>query len=332
MEFIGLGDLHLSDDQGRGGLTKYIPNADQYVMSEVARACQWATKRGIKYVVFYGDICESPRMSYEAMLAFIQCIQSHPDLKFITILGNHDKQAKDSSAGHSLQIIKAMAIPNLRIIEEPTVLKIQGRRIKFLPWPSTAFDPKVLNIGHIEVSGSKGDSGRVMEAETSSKAVICMGHLHTCHQVRNTYYSGTLYQTNFGETGPKFFHHCVWNSVNDYEITSVPFDSRYKLFNCVAESQPDIDCLPKDPNHLIKLVIRDGSDVSVPDQANIVITKMYKTKSDLVQILTEDLLQGQELVIKTSDFFRDWLKQQQVPIGVKKRAHVLRKEILYGSK
>jgi hypothetical protein len=191
-----------------------------------------------------------------------------------------------------------------------------------------------LNFGHIEVLGSRGDSGRVMEGDELSKsnAIVSMGHLHTPHQVRNTYFAGTIYQTNFGESLPKFFQHIVWSSIDDYEINSIPFDPKYKLFNCVVETQADVDSLPRDPKHLIKLVVKDGADITVPDISNIVLTKAFKTKSELATILTEDLMQGNELVLKTSDVFKEWILQQSVPMSLKKQAHRLRKQILSGSK
>lgn len=334
LEAIGIGDLHLTDDKGRGGLSNYIEQPDEYVMSEVSRVVKWALKKGITTAFLYGDLGENPRLSYEAQLALKHGLERHPDMEFIAYLGNHDKLTKNSTDGHSLQIIKEMGIKNLRVIEDDEVIKIGKTQVKVCPWPSTAFDPKLLNFGHTEVKGSKSDSGRVMDGDElpKSKAVVCMGHLHTNHQVRETYYSGTLYQTNFGESLPKYFHHIKWSSLDDYEISSVPFDPKYKLFNCVIESEADIKALPRDPQHLIKLVIKDGADVDVPNWSNVVISKVFKTKSDLAAILTEDLLQGSELVIKTADFFKDWLAAQSIPQALKVRAAKLRKEILYGNR
>ncbi len=334
MEAIGIGDLHLTDDTGKGGLSKYIESPDRYVMSEVERVIKWGLKKGIKVCLLYGDLSENPRMSYEGQIALATTIKAYPKMQFIAILGNHDKLSRDSAVGHSMQTIQMMDLPNFRILTEDCVLKLQGTKVNFCPWPSKAFNPNMLNVGHTEVHGSKGDSGRVMAGDdlSKSKAIVCMGHLHTNHQVRNTYFSGTLYQTNFGEPLPKFFHHINFNSTDDYEINSIPFDPLYKLFNCVVESQADVDALPTDSHHLIKLVVQDGADVVVPNRPNIVLNKTFKTKSDLATILTEDLMQGQELVIKTSDFFIDWIKQQSVPQSLKKRAARLRKEILGGTR
>ncbi len=334
LEALGIGDLHLTDDTGKGGLAKYIEAPDTYVMSEVERVLKWGIKRNIRTCLFYGDLFENPRGSYAGQMALVETVNAYPKIEFIAVLGNHDKLSKFSLEGHSMQIIELMKLPNFRLVTEDTVIRLQGVDVRFCPWPSKRFDPKMLNVAHTEVMGSRGDSGREMTGDdlSKSKSVICMGHLHTNHQVRNTYYSGTLYQTNFGEPLPKFFHHVNFKSLDDYEINSIPFEPKYKLFNCVVESNADIKALSRDPQHLIKLVVKDGADVVVPDLPNIVITKAFKTKADLAQILTEDLLQGSELVIKTADFFADWIAQQSVPEGLKRRASRLRKEILNGNR
>lgn len=331
---IGIGDLHLTDDEGKGGLAKYIDEPDTYVMSEVQRVLNWAQKKKIGTCFFYGDLGENPRLSYVAMTAFTKTIRENPDIDFIAYLGNHDKLGRESSEGHSLEIIKLMQLPNLRIVTEDKYIKFGKIKIKVCPWPSTDFDSKTLNFGHIEVNGSKGDSGRVMDDDhlVKSKALVCMGHLHTPHQIRNTYYSGTLYQTNFGESLPKGFHHIEYTSVDDYEIHQIPFKPRYKLLNCVVETQEDVDALSQEDTDLIKLVVKDGADVIIPERRNIVITKAFKTKNDLAQILTEDLMDGSELVVKTADFFKDWLAAQAIPEALKQRTRRVRRRVLGASK
>jgi hypothetical protein len=238
--------------------------------------------------------------------------------------------AKDHAEGHSLEIIQLMRLPNLRIFLDDEYVKIDGHKIKICPWPSTAFDKRVLNFGHTEVYGSKLDTGRKMEGDDlpKTKAVIAMGHLHTNHRVRNTYYSGTLYQTNFGESLPKYFHHIEWNSPDDYEITNVPFDPKYKLFNCVIETPEDVKALPTDPHHLVKLVVKDGADLDVPARSNIVINKSFKNKEDLTQILTEDLMHGEELVLNSAEFFAAWIAEQSIPQRLKKQTSRLRERLL----
>lgn len=331
---IGIGDLHLTDSEGGGGLAKYISDPDAYVMRECTRVVRYASKKGITNIFLYGDICENPRMSYAAMEALIQFFRENSTINFYVILGNHDKFGNESSLGHSLQIIMLYPFTNVRFITEPEVIKIDGVKVNFQPWPGKSFSKNMLNVAHIEVNGSKLDSGRKFESDefSNSKAVILMGHLHTNHKVRNTYYSGTLYQTYFGESLPKFFHLIDYSSPDEYEITNVPFDPEYKLFTCVVENKKDLKLISKDPKHLIKLVIQEGADVD-PDSPecnlpNIVITKAFKTKSELTAILTEDLIHGAELEIKTEDYFNEWMAQRNLKPELAKRTLEVRSTVL----
>jgi len=340
MDFVGIGDLHLTDNNGIGGLASYLLDSDRYVISEVKRVLNWASDRGIRNVFLYGDICDSHRLSYRAMSYLISLFRNNPDFQFFVIPGNHDMEGEtkirkkvideQAKAQHSLELLMKVKFPNVRFLTEPEVVKIDKVPVKFCPWPCVDFHPKALNVAHIEVKGSKSDSGRVMDGDGLSKSssVVCMGHLHTAHRVRNTYFSGTLYQTNFGESLPKYFHHGTFNTPQDYEINQIPFDPKYKLFNCVIESQGDVDALSRDPCHLLKVIVADGADVVIPDLPNIVVTKAYKTKSELTSILTEDLVQGQELIIKSDDFFKQWLSQREADPDVKTAAFRLRKQIL----
>lgn len=330
MHAYGIGDLHLTDSHGKGGLAKYIANPDAYVMSEVQRVVNHGRKNGIKHFILYGDVCEEPRMSYEATLALTDFFEKNKESEFHVIVGNHDKFAEDSAQGHSLQIIERMGFKNVRIYTEPEIVKIDGTKVHMHPWPSTAFSKKLLNIAHVEVKGSKSDSGRAFDGEefSKSRAVTAMGHLHTNHQVRNTYYSGTLYQTNFGESLPKFFHHINFNSVDDYSIDSVPFEPKYKLHTCIVSNLKELRAIPKGEYNLVKLIIEDGSNIAADAKElsapNIVIHKAFKTKQELQMILTEDLASVEELVISTDEFFKKWVKHQKIPKPLYKRALELR--------
>jgi hypothetical protein len=334
LEAVGIGDLHLTDSYGHGGLASYIENPDLYVMREVTRILVWARKQNIKHVFMYGDVCCKPRMSYEAHLALTQMLRKHKKFEFHFILGNHDKAGLDSQQGHSLELLADYQLPNVHIYTSDTIVNIEGVDVNFLSWPSSRVSKKALNVIHVEVNGSQLDSGKLIESEelSATNAVCVAGHLHTKHRVRNTYYSGTIYQTCFGEGEKKYFHHISFRNNEDYEINSVPFDHEYKLFNVVINTDDDMAKLSKNPKHLLKVVVKDGVKAPLPDLPNIVISKAYKTKAELQTILTEDLVSSTELVIKSDDFFNHWLANKGVPEKLQVRTTKLRKDILNGSK
>ncbi len=333
-EFVGIGDLHLTDATGSGGLSKYVKDADDMVVSEVQKVVDWATNKGIDKVIQYGDVCDGPRMSYSGTIALIGLIEKNPDTTFYFILGNHDLYGKTTALGHSLELMVLLCkSPNVKFITKPKTLNVDGVKVRFLPYPHESFDRDALNVFHKEVRGSKNDHGRVNDSDDlpKSHAVIVAGHLHTAHQVRNTFYSGTLLQNNFGESLPKYFHHIEFNSKDDFNIQLIKHKPTHKLHNIVLQTRADLALIPKGDTNLVKLVIQDGADVSAVDYGkftNIAMVKPFKSKEDLQVVLTEDLTEGKELIIRTEDFFKVWVASLDVDPEMRKRVRSVRKRVL----
>lgn len=334
MEALGVGDLHMTDARGGGALSKYIPDPDNMVVAEFEKVVAYARANGINRIFQYGDVCDGTRMSYEAMIALSNFLGRHEDMNFDFMLGNHDMYGETIKTGHSLEVLKSLySKPNVRFHLKPKTMDIDGTKVRFLPYPSEDFDVKALNVFHKEVRGALNDHGRPFDSDTlsMSKAVTVAGHIHTAHRVRNTYYSGTLYQQNFGESLPKYFHHIQFKSAKDYSIELIDHDPTYKLHNIVLQTRDDLALIPKGDKNLVKLVIQDGCDVTASDYAdypNIAVVKNFKSKQDLQAVLTEDLADAKELVIRTEDFFRAWVESLDVDAAMRKRIRVVRRRVL----
>lgn len=322
MQAVGIGDLHLTSASGAGGLSAYIKDHDQMVKREVLRVLKWAKKRGISRCFFYGDICEGTRMSYEANLALLEILRQ--DFQFDLILGNHDLFSEDPTLGHSMQLIKEFKLPNVTVHEEPTTKKIDGSRVRFLPWPHQDFDDRCLNVAHVDVVGASTDSGRKIVKGKSSDAVAVIGHIHTKQKVRNSHFSGTLYQTNFGEKKEKAFHHIVYD--DGWTIKEIPFVPEYTLHTIEVKSRKDLRKAPRSSRDLVKLILVDGCSVSAADVAgiNIVQTKTVNSAQELALAKVEDLKNGSEVELSISDFFNTWLLGQPLDDSLKREVADLR--------
>jgi hypothetical protein len=93
--------------------------------------------------------------------------------------------------------------------------------------------------------------------------------------------------------------------------------------------------IPRSRTDLVKLVIQDGADVSAADYSefqNIVVIKNFKSKEDLKAVLLEDLAEGEELIVKTDDFFAVWLESLDVETRMRGRISDVRQRILNGIK
>lgn len=333
-EFLGIGDLHLTDDSNSGGLSKYIEDHDAFVISECNKVLEYGRAKGVNRVFLYGDTSCNPRMSYSAMLKLASFWGANTDFTFEIILGNHDMYGTDYRAGHSLELLASLYKgKNVRFHLKPRLIELDGVPCKFLPFPSVDFDKKALNIFHNEVRGSKNDGGRVNDAPdlSESSAVCVAGHLHTNHRVRNTNYAGTLYQTNFGESLQKYFHHIEFNSHKDFDIQSVPHTPKYKLHTVVLQTRDDLREVPTSKYDLLKLVVQDGANIDASDLQqfkNIAVLKNFKTKEDLASVLVEDLSEGAAISLSTQEFFKTWIEGLDIEKQMRQRMIHVRRKIL----
>jgi DNA repair exonuclease SbcCD nuclease subunit len=332
--FVGVGDLHLTDSVGKGGLSNYLDDHDAMVADLVIKQpLRYAIKHGIKDLVFLGDICESPRLSYLAQLALSRIIDTahKHHIKCWFYLGNHDLLSEDPSVGHSLEVLKLWGRANVEIITEPTDTSIGGISVRVLPWPHKNFSKTRLNLAHIDVSGSKTDSGRLNDKEglNASQAWALIGHIHTSQRVRNSFYPGTLYQTNFGEAASKFFAVVSQDDGFDVELISVRLP--YQLHTIEVNSKADLKDVPTGKNHLVKLIVR-SSKVQTQDWShlNVVKTVTAKTDTEAAQAHFEELGTGAAVEISSDEFFQAWLDNQTKPDALKTKALALRKRLLSG--
>jgi hypothetical protein len=142
--------------------------------------------------------------------------------------------------------------------------------------------------------------------------------LHTSHRVRNTWYIGTLYQTNFGEKIKKYFGHIRFNSAKDFDVELIPTDPEYTLHNVVLESRDDLNNIPTDPKALVKLIIQDGADVHTADYSamtNVVQIKNFGSRADLQKVLAEEIEGAEAISFDAKDFLIAYMGAQGIDEG-----------------
>jgi DNA repair exonuclease SbcCD nuclease subunit len=332
--FVAVGDLHLTDSAGKGGLSNYLEDHDMMVAKlVVSQPLRYAVKHGIKDLVFLGDICESPRLSYSAQLALANIIRAarKHGITCWFYLGNHDLFSEDPATGHSLEVGNLWGFQNVNVITEVTDTVIGGIKVRVLPWPHKNFSKTRLNLAHIDVQGSKTDSGRVNDKEglNASDAWAVIGHIHTHQRVRNSFYPGTLYQTNFGESAEKFF--AVVSEDDGYEVEMIPVKLPYQLHTVEVESKSDLKSIPSGSDHLVKIIIR-SSKVQTQDWSHLNVVKTVTAKTDTEAALAhfEELQGGTAVEISSDEFFTAWLDNQSRPQELKDKALALRKRLLSG--
>jgi DNA repair exonuclease SbcCD nuclease subunit len=327
MELVGIGDLHLDK------LDNIIPDASSLICRSVRRVFKYALERGVHNVLFYGDVCDKPSMSSEAQCQFLDTLlrEEYRDLTMHFVLGNHDFHENGDYSLRFLEVIADRVDFNIKVYTKPKIVNIDGVPFKMLPYPYEETEKGAVNVIHFEVAGSTRDNGRQIDEGPSNSHFCLAGHLHTPHVVRNTHYSGTLYQTNFGESMPKFFHHAKIHGVKDYEVTQVPFKPPWELNNLIVEAPRDLKKIREEAHILYKLFVKDGADIDInavlSKHHNVVKHNAFKSKRDLKQQIEEawefdsDLIAQEVEPIDDKAFLTDYLlkkgaKPKQIKRGV----------------
>ena len=345
MRFLGVGDLHFD-----GPLIRHVPDLNERIASEVDRVFDYARDNGVRNVVFYGDIYHRPAARPEGQRVFLRLLMGATDLSIYVIAGNHDKEATHGTLAQypSLAMFETMQqfkmLPHVRfIVHQSETRKIDGERVRFLPWPNVDIDRNAVNVIHVETNGSMLDNGRKLENRDDSEhrmldtpAQCVAGHLHTSHSVRNTHYSGTLYQTTFGESLPKFFH-SVTVTNGKMTVKKIPHAPGFRLHNVIVKSQDDLENIPapNDGNTVNKDCVTDfcklfiHKDVAMPvdlleQYPNIIRHNTFKTTNDLEVLVREELrLDGVDIDLDESTWVKGWLKTAEAEASMKRRAFAL---------
>lgn len=313
---VGVGDLHFSCS-----IASYLTTTrlHDFIVGEVQKVLMYAKRNGVRNVVFYGDICHTPIFEPDSLIAFLNLLQSNTEFRFIVMTGNHDIA---DSGHHSLRVLQKVArnwMPHVKVVSKPKVFDIDGESVNILPWPHTDTRRDALNVLHTEVKGSIWDSGRPTGGTlVVPKEHFCVaGHLHTAQVVGNVNFSGTLYQTNFAEKLPKYFHHVTFSNKRR-EARLVPHVPDITLMNIVVKSASDLDKIPEDNSVLCKIFVKEGVDID-PDELskrqNVVKFNSFQNKKELEVLLNEDLYiedDSSAVQFDTREVLKDWLSQSKV--------------------
>lgn len=307
-----------------------MPDLNSRIIDEVDKVIVYARRNGVKLVVLYGDVCETPVMSKEAGILLLRHLLKNSDLRYIIDLGNHDTE---NAEHHSLQLFSEFCkyglLPHVSIVEKPTTFfRKSGTPLRVLPWPSLDTREDCLNVLHEAVSGAVWDHGRPVDTAHKVKHWSVAGHIHTAQRVGKVDFSGTLYQTSFGEKARKYFHHVTWeDSASKPEIRRIRHYPNFKLVNLVIESKSDIDSIEQDPNVLYKVFVKDSVafDATTFDKfPNVVKKNSFKTKTELQTLITEEIRLDEEFelpsVLSVENNLKDWLSSANVEDGLKRAA------------
>lgn len=342
IELVQLGDYHTDK------LRKYWPNANALQANAYRGVIQRLLAQGLRHFVFCGDLAEGIkdatgnmlRMSEDGQVQLLRLLKEFDGrANMYVILGNHDVA---ETGMHSLRAFIEMQrlgmFKTVHFFEQPEIRTIEGVRINFLPWPHRKpTGPCDVAVAHYEVNGTISDSGRIItlqdENDHNYGVPFLQGHLHTTQRMGRHFYSGTLYQTSFGESLPKGYAMArvargkfAWKHV----VTPPPF----VLENKRIDTSADLRTLVNDPLHLYKLYV--ASEVTVPDGmlekfGNIVNRLDFSTEEELKELeQAEFVLDSKGIEVNTDDYLPNYFKSKGATDAQTRRAFEIIKELRSG--
>ena len=300
-----------------------VTDANDKIVASVRRGpFKFAQENGIRHVIFYGDLCERYRMTYEGQVALYQLFldPKYNDLILHFILGNHDFSENGSHSLEVLKVVSSLTSNHVRVYTDKKKVKLEGRKFNMMPHPVLKTRRDSMNVGHFEMKNSFRDNGRQIDHGFTTPHKCCVGHLHTNHIVRRAHFSGTLYQTSFGESLPKFFHHVVYEDEDPYaaEVNNIPFEPPWKLINLEVNTESDLKKIEKDSDSLYKLFIAEGLDLDMvevtSEYPNVVRHNRFKNKEELRELIENEWdFESSSLVnnIDTEDVVGKYLQQKE---------------------
>lgn len=335
MRLLGIGDLHLD-----ATLKKYIPDLNQLIFETLHSLVRMGQEKGCSVVVLYGDITDKPgdaALTQEALRGLLTLFTSFPDVLFVVLRGNHEVVSEDD---HSLLTLCHMEdaglLPNVKVIVKPTVLwQSKGTPVNFLPWPHTATKAKCLNVLHVDAYGASHDSGRPIDDDKAlNTSHFCVaGHLHTQQKVRNTHFSGNVYQKTFAESPKKYCHIIDWTGdTKTSRVLLRPIALPFTLSNVVLKSLEDYETFRQSYHEATERVYYkvfvDQRSVVLPDDPfkgmpNVVKHNHFSSESEFKAQLSEEMSLEDDSVRTEFDAmsaFQDWMLTNGVEDSMQAKA------------
>jgi len=218
-----IGDLHIGCHQSSEEWFKKCIEYGKWLKKEL-------TAKGIRDIVFLGDINDNRKMIYTTILSEINTFfDLFKDFNLVLIVGNHDSYYNDRNDVNTIKFLGKY--DNITIIDSVTNVDVNGKSVTFCPW---AFDPKSLGsgdvlFGHLELNSFKQSFAHVCNDGLNpidlvkNYGLIFSGHFHLrderVYKNGKIIYTGSAYELNYGDI----------ESIKGYYVLDIT-DSSYTFF------------------------------------------------------------------------------------------------------
>ena len=212
MKIIHTADLHLGSSMAARLSGDKCGGRKMELRDTFRRIADYAGRCGAEAVLLCGDVFDEDIPFASDREFFYHVIESHPDMNFYYLKGNHD----------SLSTVSDKVVPNLFTFDDGINeyhignvaiygTELAGGKALSAKVSELCFDPSAINIFmlHGHTGAGEGDI-RIRELAGKNIDYLALGHVHTftvgdIDQRGKYIYPGTPEGRGFDETGPKGF-------------------------------------------------------------------------------------------------------------------------------
>jgi DNA repair exonuclease SbcCD nuclease subunit len=283
--------------------------------------CQESIKKGVKNIIHAGDLFhDRHKINVYAYNQLYNLIKKYNnDLNFYFLLGNHDIYYKESKIISSLNPLQE--ITNVKIINDPSTLNINGYNIDFIPYSEdivnllNSFEKKSdVLISHLSIVGAKTnyiydieyfDSFNNKDIQRSNDILnsykkVFLGHFHIKQFIEpNIQYLGSPLHLSYGDamTDRGFF---ILNTENlNVDFIENKISPRYYILPYNEDfSKYDLN------NSYLKILIPQSCKsnwIEIKDS----ITNNYNVLSIDIEPIQDNISSETELIINSVDDFKN---------------------------
>ena len=254
MKILHCADIHLGSKIESKFPKEISSIRKRELMNTFSRMVDYAKSEDIKIILLSGDVFDKDKPSLKEKEYFYKIIKSNPEIDFLYLNGNHDKEGSFIEKD----------ISNLKVFSKETITTYQYDNIsisgiEITPSNSNVFYSRInlnednINIFmlHGEISSSSGmDKIKLESLKNKNIDYLALGHIHKRDEgkidERGIYvYPGNLEPRGFDECGEKGF--VVLDITDKISHTFIPFSKRtiHEVIVDVTGVQSSFDILMK---------------------------------------------------------------------------------------
>lgn len=265
MNILFVGDVHWSSYSSivRRRGQKYSKRLENLI-NTINWVEETAEERSCDMIIYCGDFFDRPELNAEELTALQEVIWA-PECKHVMIIGNHE------GLNHNLSLSSAHIfnlIPNVQVIEQPTLQTYFGFRIMYIPyvlekdrltieeylknglsanpWETQEIKYNIV-VSHNDIKMQYGmfesKEGFELDDINNSCRWFFNGHLHNCGKIgARAYNLGNITGQNFSEDASMYKHQVYLFNTEKQELEFI--ENPY-AFNFYKIDLTTSSCLPK---------------------------------------------------------------------------------------